>query len=155
MLPLQGHCLNWRGNPQSEIRNPQSEIRNPQSEIRNPKSAQTCYPVTMLDDSLWYKDATIYELHVRAFYDTNADGVGDFPGITEKLDYLKELGVTALWLLPFYPSPLRDDGYDIADWTSIHPTYGELRDFKVFLKEAHRRNLAVITELVVNHTSDQ
>ena len=132
-----------------------SEIGNPKSEIRNPKSVQTCYPVTMLDDPLWYKDAAIYELHVRSFYDTNADGVGDFHGLTEKLDYLKELGVTALWLLPFYPSPLRDDGYDIADYASIHPTYGELRDFKGFLREAHRRGLAVITELVVNHTSDQ
>jgi maltose alpha-D-glucosyltransferase/alpha-amylase len=103
----------------------------------------------------WYKDAVIYELHVRAFADSNADGIGDFPGLTEKLDYLQELGVTALWLLPFYPSPLRDDGYDIADYTDIHPDYGTLRDFRDFLREAHARGLRVITELVLNHTSDQ
>ena len=107
------------------------------------------------DDPLWYKDAVIYELHVRAFADGNADGIGDFKGLTEKLDYLHDLGVTALWLLPFYPSPLRDDGYDIASYSEIHPDYGTLKDFKVFLKEAHRRGLRVITELVVNHTSDQ
>src|ERR1043166_4648705 len=105
-------------------------------------------------DPLWFKDAIIYELHVKTFYDSDGDGVGDFRGLIEKLDYLKELGVTALWLLPFYPSPLRDDGYDIADWTSIHPSYGELRDFKVFLKEAPRRVLAFFPELVLNHPSD-
>jgi maltose alpha-D-glucosyltransferase/alpha-amylase len=105
--------------------------------------------------SLWYKDAIIYELHVRAFVDSNDDGIGDFCGLTAKLDYLQDLGVTALWLLPFYPSPLQDDGYDIADYTNIHPSYGTLRDFKAFLKEAHRRGLKVITELVLNHTSDQ
>jgi maltose alpha-D-glucosyltransferase/alpha-amylase len=103
----------------------------------------------------WYKDAVIYELHVRAFADSNADGIGDFAGLTGKLDYLQELGVTALWLLPFYPSPLRDDGYDIADYTDIHPDYGTLRDFREFLREAHARGLRVITELVLNHTSDQ
>jgi maltose alpha-D-glucosyltransferase/alpha-amylase len=107
------------------------------------------------DDPLWYKDAIIYELHVRAFYDSNADGIGDFRGLTEKLDYLHDLGVTALWLLPFYPSPLRDDGYDIADYTSVHPSYGTLRDFRRFMREATRRGLRVITELVLNHTSDQ
>jgi maltose alpha-D-glucosyltransferase/alpha-amylase len=106
-------------------------------------------------DPLWYKDAIIYELHVRAFYDSNADGVGDFAGLTQKLDYLRELGVTAIWLLPFYPSPLKDDGYDIGDYYSIHPIYGTLKDFKQFLQEAHRHELRVITELVVNHTSDQ
>jgi len=100
----------------------------------------------------WYKDAIIYELHVRAFLDSNADGVGDFRGLAQKLDYLQELGVTALWLLPFYPSPLKDDGYDIADYYSVNPIYGTLKDFKFFLHEAHRRNLRVITELVVNHT---
>jgi maltose alpha-D-glucosyltransferase/alpha-amylase len=105
--------------------------------------------------SLWYKDAIIYEVHVRAFYDSNADGIGDFPGLIEKLDYIQELGVTAVWLLPFYPSPLRDDGYDIADYFDVHPAYGTLRDFKRFLREAHRRGLRVITELVLNHTSDQ
>lgn len=109
----------------------------------------------MDDESLWYKDAVIYQLHVRAFCDGNGDGIGDFKGLTEKLDYLQDLGVTVLWLLPFYPSPLRDDGYDISDYTSVHPNYGTLGDFKGFLREAHRRGLRVITELVINHTSDQ
>ena len=103
----------------------------------------------------WYKDAIIYELHVRAFYDSNDDGIGDFAGLTQKLDYLQDLGVTAIWLLPFYPSPLKDDGYDIADYTNVHPSYGTLADFKTFLREAHRRGIRVITELVLNHTSDQ
>ncbi len=107
------------------------------------------------EEPLWYKDAIIYELHVKAFYDSNSDGIGDFKGVTEKLDYLENLGVTALWLLPFYPSPLKDDGYDIADYFGIHPDYGTLRDFKLFIKEAHKRGLKVITELVLNHTSDQ
>ncbi len=106
-------------------------------------------------EGIWYKDAIIYELHVRAFYDSDADGVGDFRGLTQKLDYLQDLGVTALWLLPFFPSPLRDDGYDIADYTAIHPSYGTLADFRHFLREAHRRGLRVIIELVLNHTSDQ
>jgi maltose alpha-D-glucosyltransferase / alpha-amylase len=103
----------------------------------------------------WYKDAIVYELHVRAFHDSNADGIGDFAGLTDKLDYLQDLGVTALWLLPFYPSPLRDDGYDIADYTSINRDYGTMRQFKRFVREAHARGLKVITELVINHTSDQ
>src|SRR5215217_9266611 len=103
-------------------------------------------------DSRWYKDAIIYELHVRAFYDSAADGVGDFTGLTQKLDYLQDLGVTAVWLLPFYVSPLQDDGYDIADYTAVHPAYGTLGDFKVFLNDAHNRGLRVITELVLNHT---
>lgn len=107
------------------------------------------------DDPLWYKDAVIYQLHVKTFYDGNGDGVGDFRGLTQKLDYLQELGVSALWLLPFYPSPLKDDGYDIADFRGINPAYGTLRDFRRFLNEAHRRGLRVITELVINHTSDQ
>ncbi|MDQ6692712.1 MAG: maltose alpha-D-glucosyltransferase, partial [Candidatus Dormibacteraeota bacterium] len=102
----------------------------------------------------WYKDAIIYELHVRAFNDSNADGVGDFPGLIDKLDYLKDLGVTALWLLPFYPSPGRDDGYDIADYYAVNPSYGDLRDVRRFVREAHRRDMRVITELVCNHTSD-
>jgi maltose alpha-D-glucosyltransferase / alpha-amylase len=105
--------------------------------------------------TLWYKDAIIYELSVRAFCDSDADGIGDFRGLTAKLDYLQDLGVTALWLLPFYPSPWLDDGYDIADYTDVHPAYGTLRDFKGFLREAHRHGLRVITELVLNHTSDQ
>ncbi len=103
----------------------------------------------------WYRDAVIYELHVRAFADANGDGIGDFRGLIGKLDYLADLGVTALWLLPFYPSPLRDDGYDIADYRRINPSYGDLRTFRKFLEEAHDRDLRVITELVINHTSDQ
>ncbi len=103
----------------------------------------------------WYKDAIIYEIHVRAFYDSVTDGIGDFGGLTQKLDYLEDLGVTAIWLLPFCPSPLRDDGYDISNYNDVHPSYGTLRDFHRFLKEAHRRGLRVITELVLNHTSDQ
>jgi maltose alpha-D-glucosyltransferase/alpha-amylase len=109
-----------------------------------------------LDDNLhWYKDAIIYELHIKAFCDSNANGIGDFNGLLTKLDYLQNLGVTAIWLLPFYPSPGRDDGYDISDYYSINPSYGEIRHFKKFLSEAHKRNLKVITELVINHTSDQ
>jgi len=103
----------------------------------------------------WYKDAVIYEVHVRAFFDSVTDGIGDFGGLTQKLDYLEDLGVTAVWLLPFCPSPLRDDGYDISNYTDVHPNYGTLKDFQRFLREAHRRGLRVITELVLNHTSDQ
>ncbi len=106
-------------------------------------------------EPLWYKDAVIYELHVRAFADGNNDGVGDFPGLIEKLDYLQDLGVTCLWLLPFFPSPLRDDGYDISDYLNIHPNYGTLEDFEAFLAAAHQRSLQVMIELVMNHTSDQ
>src|SRR5277367_5488407 len=94
-------------------------------------------------DPLWFKDAVIYELHVRAFCDSNNDGIGDFPGLTQKLDYLQELGVDALWLMPFFPSPLRDDGYDISDYYSVHPSYGTLDNFKSFLKAAHDRGLRV------------
>jgi maltose alpha-D-glucosyltransferase/alpha-amylase len=103
----------------------------------------------------WYKDAVIYEVHVRAFFDSVTDGIGDFGGLTQKLDYLEDLGVTAIWLLPFCPSPLKDDGYDISDYTDVHPSYGTLKDFQRFLREAHRRGIRVITELVLNHTSDQ
>ncbi len=103
----------------------------------------------------WYKDAIIYEVHVRAFFDSVTDGIGDFGGLTQKLDYLEDLGVTAIWLLPFCPSPLKDDGYDISDYTNVHPSYGTMKDFQRFLREAHRRGLRVITELVLNHTSDQ
>jgi len=109
-----------------------------------------------IDDKLhWYKDAIIYELHIKAFSDSNGDGIGDFNGLLSKLDYLQGLGVTAIWLLPFYPSPLKDDGYDIADYYSINPSYGDIKQFKRFLNEAHKRGLKVITELVINHTSDQ
>jgi maltose alpha-D-glucosyltransferase/alpha-amylase len=106
-------------------------------------------------DPLWYKDAVIYQLHVKAFADSNADGIGDFRGLIERLAYIKDLGASAVWLLPFYPSPLRDDGYDIADYKNINPSYGTLRDFRHFVRAAHRLGLRVITELVINHTSDQ
>src|SRR3954454_4313291 len=115
-------------------------------------------PLTLMidrSDTQWYRDALFYQLHVKSFFDANDDGVGDFEGVTRKLDYVKDLGVTAIWVLPFYPSPLRDDGYDIADYDGINPAYGGLRDFKAFLREAHRRGRRVITELVLNHTSDQ
>ncbi len=108
-----------------------------------------------MSDEQWYKDAIIYELHVKAFFDGNNDGIGDFKGLTEKLDYLQDLGINTIWLLPFYPSPLKDDGYDIADYYNVNPAYGTTADFKKFLKEAHRRNLRVLTDLVLNHTSDQ
>src|SRR5690606_35566316 len=104
---------------------------------------------------LWYKDAVIYEAHVRGFRDSNDDGIGDFRGLIDKLDYIRDLGVTAIWLLPFYPSPLRDDGYDIADYRSVNPTYGTLEIFREFLDAAHARGLYVITEVVINHTSDR
>jgi maltose alpha-D-glucosyltransferase/alpha-amylase len=103
----------------------------------------------------WYKDAVIYEVHVRAFQDSDGDGIGDFKGLISRLDYLQDLGVTALWLLPFYPSPLRDDGYDISDYRRVNPAYGTLRDFKELLRKAHLRGLRVITELVLAHTSDE
>ncbi|HUP48035.1 MAG TPA: maltose alpha-D-glucosyltransferase [Thermoanaerobaculia bacterium] len=106
-------------------------------------------------DDLWYKDGVIYQTHVRAFFDSTDDGIGDFPGLMRRLDYLQDLGINILWLLPFYPSPLRDDGYDIANYTAVHPSYGTLGDFKAFMKEAHRRGIRVVTELVINHTSDQ
>ena len=106
-------------------------------------------------DSQWYKDAVIYELNVRTFFDSNGDGIGDFAGLTQKLGYLEELGVTCLWLLPFYESPLRDDGYDIAHYERIHPACGTRRDFRAFLDQAHARGMRVITELVLNHTSDR
>jgi maltose alpha-D-glucosyltransferase/alpha-amylase len=105
--------------------------------------------------SRWYQDAVIYELHVRAYQDSNADGVGDLAGLAQRLDHIRDLGATAVWLLPFYPSPLRDDGYDISAYKSIHPAYGTMRDFRTLLKEAHRRDLRVITEVVMNHTSDE
>jgi maltose alpha-D-glucosyltransferase/alpha-amylase len=111
--------------------------------------------VASTSDPLWYKDAIIYELHVKAFADSNNDGIGDFAGLIQKLDYLRDLGVTCLWLLPFFPSPLKDDGYDISDYLSVHPGYGTIEDFKDFLAAAHDRSLQVLIELVVNHTSDQ
>ncbi len=112
-------------------------------------------PVPSDDDPLWYKDAIIYQAHVRSFFDSNNDGIGDFQGFTAKLDYLQSLGVTCVWLLPFYPSPLRDDGYDISDYRGVHPSYGTLADFEAFVEAAHARHIKVLIELVVNHTSDQ
>jgi maltose alpha-D-glucosyltransferase/alpha-amylase len=108
-----------------------------------------------MSDSLWYKDAVFYELHVKAYTDADGNGMGDFSGLLTRLDYLKDLGVDCLWLLPMYPSPFRDDGYDISDYCAVHPQYGTLEDFKAFLDAAHNRGLKVITELVLNHTSDQ
>lgn len=107
------------------------------------------------NEALWFKDAIIYEVSVRAFYDSDGDGIGDFPGLIQKLDYLEDLGVNTIWLLPFFPSPLKDDGFDVTEYCDVHPDYGTLSDFKQFLKEAHRRNIRVITELILNHTSDQ
>ena len=112
-------------------------------------------PVESGNEPTWFKDAIIYQLHVKSFFDSNGDGIGDFQGLAQKMDYLQDLGVTAVWLLPFYPSPLRDDGYDIADYTRVNPSFGTMADFRSFLREAHRRDLKVITELVINHTSDQ
>ncbi len=112
-------------------------------------------PLAAIEDPLWYKDAIIYQLHVKSFFDGNNDGVGDFRGLLEKLDYIAELGVTAIWMLPFYPSPRRDDGYDIAQYTGVHPDYGDIDDVRTFIDAAHARGLRVINELVINHTSDQ
>ncbi len=111
--------------------------------------------IHIVEDPLWYKQAVIYQIHIKGFYDSNRDGIGDFAGLTEKLNYLESLGITAIWLLPFYPSPLKDDGYDIADYYGVNPNYGTLNDFRRFLREAHERGIRVITELVINHTSDQ
>jgi maltose alpha-D-glucosyltransferase / alpha-amylase len=121
------------------------QLRERRTRIRNENS----------NDPLWYKDAIIYELHVKAFHDSNGDGIGDFQGLSDKLDYVKDLGVNTIWLLPFYPSPLRDDGYDIADYRGVHADYGTKGDFRQFVKAAHARGLRVITELVINHTSDR
>jgi len=125
--------------------------------MQNTVTPSTLAPTTIDvgDDPLWYRDAVIYQLNVKAFFDSNGDGVGDFKGVTAKLDYVKELGVNTIWLMPFYPSPLRDDGYDIAEYEDVHPQYGTLDDFREMLAEAHKRGLRVITELVMNHTSDQ
>ncbi len=121
----------------------------------SPRRKRFSEPYRLDSDPLWFKDAIIYELHVRAFSDTTGDGSGDFKGLVSKLPYLQDLGVNAIWLLPFYPSPLRDDGYDIADYASVNPMFGDLGDVHQFIKEAHRRGIRVITELVCNHTSDQ
>ena len=123
--------------------------------LETARKAEIVKKVGSATDPLWYKDAIIYELHVRAFADSNADGIGDFGGLISKLDYLQDLGVTCLWILPFMPSPLRDDGYDISDYTNVNPSYGTIADFQEFLDAAHARNMQVMIELVINHTSDQ
>ncbi len=122
---------------------------------RRSRTARRAASAALSDDPLWYKDAIIYQVHVKSFFDANNDGVGDFPGLIAKLDYIAELGVDTIWLLPFYPSPRRDDGYDIADYRSVHPDYGTLADLRHFIQGAHARGMRVITELVINHTSDQ
>lgn len=121
----------------------------------DPNTLRTSSQAPLVGDPGWFKDAVIYQLHVKSFFDSNNDGIGDFPGLISKLDYLAELGVNVLWLLPFYPSPRRDDGYDIADYTNVHPEYGTMEDVQRFIQEAHVRGIRIITELVVNHTSDQ
>ena len=108
-----------------------------------------------MKDPLWYKDAVIYQVHVKSFYDSNNDGIGDFKGLLQKLDYIADLGVTCIWLLPFYPSPRRDDGYDIAAYEDVSPDYGTMEDATAFIAAAHDRGIRVVTELVINHTSDQ
>src|ERR1041384_23178 len=108
-----------------------------------------------MTDPLWFKDAIFYELHVKTFRDGNDDGIGDFRGLIEKLDYLEWLGVDCLWLLPFFPSPLRDDGYDVANFFAISTDYGSMADLREFLEQAHKRHIRVIVDLVLNHTSDQ
>jgi len=113
------------------------------------------FQLPLEDDPRWYKDAVVYELHIKAFYDSNGDGYGDIPGLIQKLDYVQDLGITCIWLLPFYPSPLKDDGYDIADYTGIHHAYGNMEEFQQLIAEAHKRGIRVMTELVINHTSDQ
>ncbi len=127
--------------------------------MEDPAQAAQTAPVDAMavapDATDWYKDAVVYQLHIKAFYDSNGDGIGDFRGLTQKLDYIKDLGVNTVWLLPFYPSPQRDDGYDVSDYHHVNPMYGTRADFQAFVREAHRRDLRVITELVVNHTSDQ
>ena len=123
------------------------------SEALHAELTKSASPVDR-SDRQWYRDAVIYQLHIKAFADSNGDGIGDFPGLMERLEYVQSLGVTAIWLLPFYPSPLRDDGYDIADYTSVNSAYGSLDDFKRFVDAAHARGIRVITELVINHTSD-
>src|SRR6184192_1701834 len=119
------------------------------------EEAQQSAAVPAAKEALWYKDAVIYQLNVKAFFDSNDDGVGDFQGVGQKLDYVKDLGVNTIWFMPFYPSPLRDDGYDISGYEDVHPQFGTLDDFKQVLQMAHERGLRVITELVINHTSDQ
>jgi maltose alpha-D-glucosyltransferase/alpha-amylase len=143
----------FRGNPSTTT--PERSIRVKNKQPKVPAAKREPRAGSLDPDPLWYKDAVIYQTHVKAFQDSNGDGIGDFQGLAERLDHIRDLGATALWILPFYPSPLKDDGYDIADYTGVHPSYGTLADFKNFLREAHARGVRVITELVINHTSDQ
>ena len=121
----------------------------------NAPIADTPATLPVATDPQWYKDAIIYQLHVKSFFDSNNDGIGDFPGLISRLSYIAELGINTIWLLPFYPSPRRDDGYDIAEYTAVHPEYGTLDDVKRLIEEAHKLGIRIITELVINHTSDQ
>jgi maltose alpha-D-glucosyltransferase/alpha-amylase len=125
------------------------------NDVQAPSQESATPSGLVVDDPLWYKDAVIYQLNVKSFFDSNDDGIGDFPGLTSKLGYIRDLGVNTIWLMPFYPSPLKDDGYDIADYSDIHPQFGTLADFRAMLQEAHRLGLKVVTELIINHTSDQ
>ncbi len=125
------------------------------NDVQSPPQESAAPSGLIVDDPLWYKDAVIYQLNVKSFFDSNDDGIGDFPGLTSKLEYIRDLGVNTIWLMPFYPSPLKDDGYDIADYKGIHPQFGTLDDFRAMLLEAHRLGLKVVTELIINHTSDQ
>jgi maltose alpha-D-glucosyltransferase/alpha-amylase len=125
------------------------------NDVQSPPQESAAPSGLIVDDPLWYKDAVIYQLNVKSFFDSNDDGIGDFPGLTSKLEYIRDLGVNTIWLMPFYPSPLKDDGYDIADYTDIHSQFGTLNDFRAMLLEAHRLGLKVVTELIINHTSDQ
>ncbi|KAH7824003.1 maltose alpha-D-glucosyltransferase [Monocercomonoides exilis] len=127
----------------------------PAQRLEQPYELVKIHPYSNAEDPLWYKRAVLYEVHVRAFCDTNRDGKGDFQGLAEKIPYLKKLGVTCLWILPFFDSPLKDDGYDVRDYRKVHPDFGDLEDFKWFLKVAHESGLRVIIELIMNHTSDQ
>jgi trehalose synthase len=127
----------------------------PTPRVEDPRTRIAERTVDAQKPTLWYKDAIIYQLHVKSFFDSNNDGIGDFPGLTAKLDYISDLGVSAIWLLPFYPSPLKDDGYDISDYCAVNPVYGTIEDFRSFVEAAHARKLRVIIELVINHTSDQ
>ncbi|MBE9181784.1 maltose alpha-D-glucosyltransferase [Oculatella sp. LEGE 06141] len=130
-------------------------LSSPPKQVVTPSTVQNSSSTLLVNDPLWFKDAIIYEVPVRAFADSDGDGIGDFRGLTEKLDYIQDLGVTAIWILPFFPSPLRDDGYDVSDYFSVNPIYGTLEDFQAFLDAAHQRGIRVIIELIVNHTSDQ
>jgi len=125
------------------------------NDVQSPPQESAAPSGLIVDDPLWYKDAVIYQLNVKSFFDSNDDGIGDFPGLTSKLEYIRDLGVNTIWLMPFYPSPLKDDGYDISDYKGIHPQFGTLDDFRAMLLEAHRLGLKVVTELIINHTSDQ